>query len=137
MRPNIRKVSSHLHRHRHSESLMASYLRMQAATAEAEVAMDGGLSADMPTTAASEVAGARHVDRCQIDSLPDGAAEVGRGSQVAERYSLHVSGYSKTTQVEGEEWQAASRLGKHSRPGEDLVILSISLDKPVLPDCLP
>ena len=116
---------------------MASYLRMQAATAEAEVAMDGGLSADMPTTAASEVAGARHVDRCQIGSLPDGAPEVGRGSQVAQRYSLHVSGYSKTTQVEGEEWQAASRLGKHSRPGEDLVMLSISLDRPVLPDCLP
>lgn len=30
---SIRKVSSHLHRHRHSESLMASYLRMQAAAA--------------------------------------------------------------------------------------------------------
>lgn len=33
---SLRKVSSHLHRHRHSESLMTSYLRMQAAAAAAE-----------------------------------------------------------------------------------------------------
>ena len=32
---SVRKVSSHLHRHRHSKSLMASYLRMQAAAAPA------------------------------------------------------------------------------------------------------
>lgn len=38
---SIRKVSSHLHRHRHSESLMVSYLRMQAAAADAHPACPG------------------------------------------------------------------------------------------------
>lgn len=39
---SIRKVSSHLHRHRHSESLMTSYLRMQAAAGEPELAGGDG-----------------------------------------------------------------------------------------------
>jgi len=108
---SIRKVSSRLHRHRHSESLMTSYLRMQAATAEAEVAT--GRHTDKQrrreffskqATAVTEVATGRQMDR-----QPDGHIQ---GELFDDGRSAQVSGYSQASQFAGQrDRHPASRLG--------------------------
>ncbi len=108
---SIRKVSSRLHRHRHSESLMTSYLRMQAATAEAEVATgrhtDGQRSRESfgkQATAVTEVAMGRQTDRQPDGHVQEERCDDGR--------SVQVSGYSQASQFAGQrDKHPASRLG--------------------------
>lgn len=106
---SIHKVSSCLHRHRHSESLMTSYLRMQAATAEAEVATGRHTdrqrsreSFGKQATAVTEVAMGRQTDR-----QPDGHVQEERCD---DGHSVQVSGYSPASQLAGQP-DPALRLG--------------------------
>ncbi|KAL0024178.1 hypothetical protein WJX77_004493 [Trebouxia sp. C0004] len=104
---SIRKVSSRLHRHRHSESLMTSYLRMQAATAEAEVATGRQLSRESFSQQAvpvTEGAMGRHIDR-----QPDGHVQE---ELLDDGHSVQVSGYSQASQLAGQRYRhPASGLG--------------------------
>ncbi len=107
---SIRKVSSRLHRHRHSESLMTSYLRMQAATAEAEVATgrhtDGQRSRESfgkQATAVTGVAMSSQTDRQPDGHVQEEHCDGGR--------SVQVSGYSQASQFAGQrDRHPASRL---------------------------
>ena len=105
---SIRTVSSRLHRHRHSESLMTSYLRMQAATAEAEVATDRQRSRESfskQATTATSVAMGRRTDR-----QPDGHVQEERCTG---GHSVQVSGYSQASQSAGQrDRHSVSRLGR-------------------------
>ncbi len=108
---SIRKVSSRLHRHRHSESLMTSYLRMQAATAEAEVATgrhtNGQRSRESfgeQATAETEVTMGRQTDRRPDGHVQEEHCDDGR--------SVQVSGYSQASQSAGQrDRHPALRLG--------------------------
>jgi len=104
---SIRKVSSRLHRHRHSESLMTSYLRMQAATAEAEVATGKQRSRESVgkhAIAVTEVAVGRQTDRQPDGHVQEELFDDGR--------SVQVSGYSQASKFAGQrDRHPASRLG--------------------------
>ena len=119
---SIRKVSSRLHRHRHSESLMTSYLRMQAATAEPEVATGRQLNrqpVSQQATAETGLATGREQNECHIDTQPTAGPEVARGAHLVrctvegvhgqeggDGHSLQVSADIQASRVEREDRQA-------------------------------
>ena len=137
MADSIRKVSSRLHRHRHSESLMTSYLRMQAATADPE----GGTGRELDRPAVGALADDRSAVGGQGGRQGNGGGHgVGgegmRGAAHGYSHSVQVSGYSQDSKGEGHSSMVGSRLRRQNQAaGETQGHACVSFNKRV-PDTI-
>ena len=141
---SIRKVSSHLHRHRLSESLMTSYLRMQAAAAAAG-SKPAGIEGQ---TARGKDRQDRGHDQGQLERQHDGQLDrqIDRkggspdtcrpGTTAAcsvDVESLQVSGYSLTLRESGLEGIGSGLLHGEQSQNEGVCCSACLIGCPRLP----